>query len=196
MKAVVLAIAILSAPVASVGAAPTVPSTPAPIEAVLYARAFTLERPYRFRWRREAPQIRTGYLLVLAVDPRLVRPRQSAQPVLYAGDQTAERVNRGQASGRVVVIVPGATDLSEIPIWFGGAELPERVEAETIEHQRRLAEQAGIGPRPRDEIAAALARGGKPLRVRDIQSLLEDHVAPLILEYSPDEEPLALGLRD
>lgn len=104
---------------------PDIPDIPAAVDEVVYAHLFALDEGYKFEWRKEQPLVKNGYILVLKVDRDLVYPRQTAEPVLYAGDQTAERVNVGYWSGRVVAIVPGKLDLKKTPIWFGTPELPD-----------------------------------------------------------------------
>ena len=99
------------------------PPTPAAIDEVVYARSFELDQGYKFEWRKEQPLVKKGVILVLKVDPDLVYPRQIAEPVLYVGDQTAERVNIGYKSGHVVAIVPGEVDLNKAMIWFGYARV-------------------------------------------------------------------------
>src|SRR5262245_55713327 len=111
-----------------------------PVRDILFAQAFRLDKPYTHTWRKEQPQVSAGYVLVLAVDPEFVRPQQTPEPVLYVGDQTAERINAGDVSGRLVVLVPSAAnsrgeialDLNKALIWFGGTELPERVDAAQV----------------------------------------------------------------
>src|SRR5262245_4270050 len=87
---------------------PPLPVTPAGEVALLYARPFTVEVPFTHVWRAEQPVFSAGVVVVLSVDPDLVHPRQTAEPILFVGDQTAERVNFGHESGRVVAIVPSA----------------------------------------------------------------------------------------
>ncbi len=135
----------------------------------------------------------SGVLLVLKVNPELVYPRQAAEPVLYVGDQTAERLNVGYRSGYVVAIVSGPVDLTEAPIWFGTPELPEQVDADRIRSERALAESARIEPFGAVKIHDALARGGNRLEIGDRTGLLR-HVVPLIVKYSPAEKSLADSL--
>ncbi len=135
-----------------------------------------------------------GTLLVLKVNPDLVFPPQVAEPVLYVGDSTAERVNRGQGSGYVIAIVPGKIDLAKTPIWFGTPELPERVDAAMIKSERAAATKAGIKPFGKKTVAAAVAKGGRAtLEVADRYELGR-LIAPLILEYSSEETELAESL--
>lgn len=170
---------------------PAIPATPAAVDGVVYARSFTLEKGYRFTWSKEKPLLMSGTLLVLQVDPALVFPRQEAEPVLYVGDQTAERVNHGQKSGHVIAIVPGDIDLEKTPIWFGTPQFPERVDANMARAERALADEAKIEPFSAEQVQAAKAQGEERANVADVETLLRDHVAPLILRYSPDEKPLA-----
>jgi hypothetical protein len=174
-------------------APPPVPATPAAVDDVVYLRPFTLEQGFKFAWCKEKPTVTSGTLLVLKVNPDLVIPRQVAEPVLYVGDQTAQRINAGNESGHVVVVVPGEVDLARSPIWFGTPELPERVTAEIIRQERAKADAAGIKPFASDKIKAAEAKGGEPANAANMSALLRDVVAPLIVEYSPQEKHLADG---
>ena len=183
---------------------------PLPVEAkpgdtavrdLLYAVPFVLDEPYTHFWRTEQPMMSAGYLVVLAVDPEYVVARQTAEPVLYAGDQTVERINHGEESGRVIAIVPSerdehgtlTLDLAATPFFFGAPDLPERVDAAMIAGQRAFAEQHGARAFDRATIEAALARGGAPLHIAD-RTLLDERAALLILEHSPAEFDLAQGL--
>ena len=135
--------------------------------------------------------VTAGTLVVLKVNPDLVVPRQSPEPVLYAGNQTAQRLNIGHESGHVIAIIPGEVDLTQITIWFGRPELPERVNAGMINSERALAEAAGIQPFASQKVQEATSEGGGRLEVFDLHSLLRDHVAALVLQYSPQEKHLA-----
>jgi hypothetical protein len=177
-------------------AAPPVPKTPAPVLDVVYARPFTLEKGYEFTWRKEKPTVTEGYILVLKVDPALVYPRQTAEPVLYVGDTTAERVNVGYGSGHLVVIVPckvAEFELKKTLIWFGTPELPERCTAKMIAAEHAKAEKAGIKALAADRIDAAKAKGGDSLTVSDDYELRRQ-LAPLIKQYAPDEKDKADSL--
>ena len=188
ISAVMLLVAVASAN------PPEIPATPAAVDAVVYAQTFTLEEGYKFEWRKDSKVFTEGTLLVLKVDPDLVFPRQVAEPVLYVGDSTAERVNSGQGSGYVIAIVPGKIDLAKTPIWFGTPELPERVDAAMIKSERAAATKAGIKPFGKKTVAAAVAKGGRAtLEVADRYELGR-LIAPLILEYSSEETELAESL--
>ncbi len=172
---------------------PPVPATPAPVAEVVSARPFTLKEGYAFEWRKERPMVEKGLLLVLKVDPDLVYPRQTLEPVLYVGDQTAERVNNGYPSGRVVAIVPGVVDLTKAPIWFGTPNLPERVDTKTVKDERARAELAGIKPFASEKVTAAHAQGGEHLEVMDRYELRRA-AAGLIQAHSPQETDLINAL--
>jgi hypothetical protein len=166
------------------------------VRQVLHAQPFVLGEPYRHDWRREGPAVSSGWLLVLAVDPAYVEPRQTLEPVLYVGSQTAERVNHGFESGRVVAIVPGAIgeeDLARAPMWFGAPELPERVDAARIAREREEAAARGVMPLPRAALERVRARTPAVLelgRREDLDAL----AGALVLEHSPAEYDLANGL--
>jgi hypothetical protein len=178
---------------------PAMPRTPAPIQELVYARPFQLDRGFEFTWRKEKPLVTAGYILVLKVEPALLYPRQTAEPVLYVGDTTAQRVNVGYPSGHLVVIVPVAPDkladfdLKKTLIWFGTPELPERCTAQSIAAERDKAQQAGIQPVAEAKAAAARSKGGSQLNVTDDYELLRE-LAPLIKQYAPDESERADNL--
>lgn len=124
---------------------------------LLEAYPFVLDEPFVHEWRAEKPLVSSGYLLVLRVDAALAAPRDTYEPVLYVGSQTAERCagnDAPQEGERLVVLVPAALDaagrvdldLDSLPIWFGGHELPERVDAARIERELAAARAAGVGP--------------------------------------------------
>jgi hypothetical protein len=186
---VVLALASI-APAAAVAGVPPVPATPAAVQDVVYAAPFVLNEGYTSDWRLERPRVTRGHLVVLKVAPDFVYPRQTAEPVLYAGDQTVERLNVGYRSGYVVAIVPGTADLSRVPIWFGTPALPESVDASAVrsEHARALA--AGIRPLSADRVRAALR---EPLELHDKLDLLREAGA-LVQLYASDETDRAAAL--
>ena len=184
-----IVVAILAVTMGALAGPPAVPSTPADVEDILYARPFTLEKGYNFDWSKERPLLTEGTLLVLKVDPALVYARQVAEPVLYVGDRTAERVNIGHRSGRVIAIVPGHVDLRTAPIWFGTPELPERVTGGIVRAERALADEAGIRPFSADKVKAALARGGDELKIEG-RDALRPHFAALLQQHSPVETDL------
>jgi hypothetical protein len=165
-----------------------IPSTPAPVRGILYARRFTLETPYQYTWSKERFMVSTGVLVVLEVDPALVVPRDQLEPVLYAGNFTVHRLNHGHRSGRVIGIVPGNIDLAAAPIWFGSPGLPERVTESTVRSERARAEQYGVRAFPPERISAV----GRPaVAAKDLATLLRDVAAELVYQFSPQEKELA-----
>lgn len=163
------------------------------------AQPFVLDEPYTHWWRAEQPSVTAGYLLVLEADPGLLEPRQTLEPVLYVGNETAERCNAGGQSGRLVVIVPAslgaggapALDPTAVPIWFGDPALPESVDAAEVAVQRAKAEATGVAPQ-----RAALAAGQRlaTFYARD-RTELDLAVADHIERHSPVERDLIEGLR-
>ena len=131
-----------------------VPKTPAAVIDLVLARPFTLAKGYTYDWSKERPVVRSGTLVVLKVDPNLVIPRNAAEPVLYAGNQTVQRLNHGHQSGHVIAVIPGDVDLTQAPIWFGSPGLPERVNAQMIKSERALADAAKIRPFAANKVKA------------------------------------------
>ena len=165
-----------------------IPSTPASVKDILYARPFTLERPYRNDWSQERAMVSMGILVVLEVEPGFVVPRDALQPVLYAGNVAVQRLNHGHRSGRVIGIVPGNVDLTGAPIWFGTPQLPERVKESIVRSERALAEKAGIRPFAPEKIAGVLRPAAS---ATDLAALLRNVAAELVYQYSPQEKELA-----
>jgi hypothetical protein len=157
------------------------------VDELLAVQPFVLEQGYKFDWSAEVPDVRAGTLVVLKVDPDLVQPRNAPEPILYAGDRTVQRLNRGAGTGVVIGIIPGDVDLATAPIWFGAPGLPESVTDETIQKERVLAERAQIQP-----FAAATVERASVERVAasDLAELLRTRVAELVLEYVPEERDL------
>ncbi len=173
---------------------PAVPPTPAAVDDILYARRFTLKTGYTFEWAKNGPRVTEGTILVLKVNPALVYPRQALEPVLYAGNQTAERINLGHKSGHVIAIVPGKLDLTESPIWFGTPKLPERIDANTVKGERVLARKAKITPFKKAKIDAATANGKEAMKAAD-RDELRRRLAVLVEQYSPVETQLIQALK-
>ena len=162
---------------------------------LIYARPFTVDVPFTHTWRAEQPSVSAGWVLVLAVDPELVHPRQSAEPILYVGDQTAERVNLGNESGHVVAIVPatatGLQDLSRTPIFFGAPGLPEQVDSAKAASELAAAQQRGIAA-PAAGLVSTVTES--PVHFTDSWDL-HAWCSDLIETWSPTETDLVAGLR-
>jgi hypothetical protein len=179
-----------------VAGAPATPDTPVSADDVLYARPFKLTEAYTFAWQAEKPEVTEGYVLVLKVDKDLVYPRQTAEPVLYVGETTAERVNVGYESGHLIVIVPADLEKFELDkarIWFGAPALPEQVDKTQITNEAARATTAGVAPRGEEEITRATEAGGDTLEVADYTTLRRSLV-DLVQKYAPDEDDLVRQL--
>lgn len=183
-------------------AAPVVVSTPATAYRLLEARPFVLDEPYTCFDRAEQPEVRSGWVLALEVPPGYAALRNGLMPVLYVGDQVAERWNSGEVSNRVVVTVPAPVDevgepkldLASALVWFGRPELPERVDAARVDEERALAQDAGVASLAEAEVTEARVRGGAPLRVRD-HSDLGRALADWVERHAPDEAEYVANLR-
>lgn len=191
-----LAASVLAAAVV-VAAPPQIPATPAAVQDIVFAQPFTLDQGEVSTWRADRPMVTSGYIIVLKVNPDLVYPRQTAEPVLYVGDTTAERLNVGYRSGHVVAVVGAditgekAMDLSKVKIWFGTPELPESVDANRIAQESALADAAGVKPFSAEKIQNLLAQN-QTLSEPTKAGILNE-VAALIRRFSPQEEELAVS---
>lgn len=171
---------------------PALPLQPTEAEIELvFVQPFALDRPGVHSLRAERPAYDRGQLVVLRADPERWLPRQGYESVLYAGAETARRVNVGHGSGHVVAIVPGDVDLSVEPIFFGAPELPERITAEEARRQRDGARAAGL---PGALAAAAAVEHAEPLHAEDEHGLFW-HASTLVERYAPDERDLVDSLR-
>jgi hypothetical protein len=168
------------------------PQFPRPVNDILYAQPFTLTKGYKNTWSKEHELVSSGVVVVLAVDPALVEPRDALEPILYAGNTPVQRLNHGSQSGRVIGIVPGATDLAASPIWFGPPGLPERVTVQTTREERARAEKSGVRPFTSDKLRSVTHPA---VAAADLAALLRDVAATLVSEYSPQEKDLANAWR-
>ncbi len=165
---------------------------------VLAARPFRVAEPFTHWWRSERPQVSAGHILVLAVDPERFLPRQTLEPVLQIGDQTAERVNAGHIDGALVVLLPSGAgpegwplrDLALEPMFLASPALPESVDAAWLAQELGASTAVAFG---RERIERALASGGAPLDARDQDEVLRA-AARWVQSYAPSERDLAEGL--
>jgi len=177
----------------SVIAETTSAATPAPIKGILAARRFTLETPFPYTWTKERIMVSSGTLVVIGVDPALVVPRNTLEPVLYAGNVPVLRLNHGNKSGRVIGIVPGSIDVTTSPIWFGTPQLPERITTAEADAERARAEKAGVAQRAQHAKIADL--DGPVVASKDLAELLRTVAADLVLTYSSNDKDLAESWR-
>jgi hypothetical protein len=135
------------------------------------------------------------------VPRELAEPRQDLEPVLYLGKQTAERINHGHLSGRLVAIVPSALDeegnvaldLAASRVFFGAPALPEKQSAEAIEREHAAAVTRGVRPIGAETARAARERGGEPLALADAGALQRE-AARLLLLHSPADREQAQSM--
>ncbi len=132
---------------------------------LLHAQRFVLNQPHAYSWMKDHPAITEGTLVVLEVDPECARPRQMAMPVLYAGSVPIEIAVDGYPSGRLVAFIPGHVDLTATPLYYGAADLPERVDASCGAAQLAAALKDGIEPFPEKVVAEAMEKGGSDLHL-------------------------------
>jgi hypothetical protein len=194
MKGIILSACVVAL-ASSLLAAPPVAKTPAAVDAVVYAKAFTLNDSFRYDWSNEPQQVSQGTILVLKVNPVLVIPRQLEEPVLYVGTQAAMRLNQGDKSGYVIAVVPGDVDLTKDLVWFGTPGLPGRTDAAHIQNELQKAEKAGIKPLTAAQAKAATDKGGARANMQDMSAMLRGLIGDLVEQYSPQEKYLAESWR-
>lgn len=202
---VLIAVALLVGGVAAVGglggdgAPPAVPAGPsaAPLTLV-HARPFVTQTPFVHDWRAERPSVDAGWLVVLSVaDRELLVPRQLAEPVLYGGPETLQRLNTGEHSGHVVAILPSPrdgdrplVDLGATVFAHGAPALPESLDAAAVEAGFRAAAQ-GLSAPDEATLRAVVQPTVTFADLADVQA----HAADLIERWSPQEVDLISGLR-
>ena len=144
------------------------------VDGLVLARRFTLDEPHGYRWKKDHPDVTSGTIVVLEVEPECARPRQTAMPILYAGETPVEIAFDGYPSGRLVAIVPGDVDPSTTPFFYGAPGLPERVDGERGAAELAAALEDGIAPFPATVVEEALERGGKTLALGGTTELYEE----------------------
>ena len=124
--------------------------------------------------------VASGTLVVLEVDPAYVVPRNTLEPVLFAGNVAIHRLNQGDKSGRVIGIVPGDVDRQpRSPSGSATPQLPERLTPALVDSERALAAKAGVRAFGQAKIAAVT----RPrLAAADLASLLRTTGAELVLQ--------------
>ena len=185
--AVVVALGVSRTPDASRSTAAQPPSQ---LE-VVHAERWSTAQPFQHEWRADRPWVASGWLLVLSGDPAKMVVRQTKEPVLYVGAQTAERINSGQGSGKLVVIVPGDFWLEDAPVFYGGEALPEELRQPAIDRELAAARAAGAVTISAERAAAVTAEAREfandyQLRLRAID---------LVERFSPTEKDLIAGWR-
>lgn len=173
---------------------PADPAVELPVELV-HAQAFTLAEPATHWWRVEQPTYTDGLLVVLEADPVFLLPRQTAEPVLFAGTQTVDRLNTGHPSGQLVAVIPGMTleELADAPIFFGQPELPERVDAAHAQAELDAAVAGGLVGPGADRVELVTPREAT-VEALDYSDLMYQ-ASFLIEKHSPTETDLIGGMR-
>jgi len=172
---------------------PTAPPSATPPIALFHVEPFTLQTGYRHEWRKERPEVREGLIAVIQVEPALLYPRQSCQPILHVGDETPERINVGYPSGIAVLIIPGILDLTSCPLWFSTDSLPEQLTAEAIA-QRRIAQPVEALRWFSPASIRAAGDPDQPVRVFINQDALYRYIGEIVERYVPDEPHLVKRL--
>jgi hypothetical protein len=162
---------------------------PTPVKGILATIQFELAEPYRDARNAGNSQVSAGSLVVLDVDTALVVPRESVAPVLFIGGKPAQRLNRGDRSGHLLVLVPAGTDPAVAPMWFGSADVPEAMTPDKLQNEQARAKLARIGMTRKASLARAV------VRAKDLAALLRDVAAPLIDEFSPQDRAVAAQWR-
>jgi hypothetical protein len=160
------------------------------VSTLVLARPFTIAESESYRWVREQPKYDAGWLLVVRVDPELVRPRQVGVPVLYAGTAPIELLNDGWPSGVAIGLVPRSVDLEHAPIYFGPTTLPERVDAAYGAQVLATATARGFEAPSANEWADARRVGGEEVHLAD-RGAIQHQAADLIDQYAPSEHERA-----
>ncbi|MEO0651593.1 MAG: hypothetical protein AAFZ65_13035 [Planctomycetota bacterium] len=132
-----------------------------------------------------------GQLLVLEVEAELLVRRQSEEHVLYVGDRPVRRYNNGDRSGRVVVLAPGPVDLTDTPVFFGAAALPERLTV--ADRQQALAGAVAQGVRGFG--TATVERASVAVTELPDGYELDRFASYLVERHSPLEVDVITGLR-
>lgn len=186
MKTLCASLTALSLASSTLAEPPVLLATPAAATDLLYARHFTVAQSFHFAHAQDTTAATEGTVVVLAFHPDLLYPRDTAEPVLYAGNALAQRANLGYPSGRLIAVIPGKVDLAATPIWLGTPALPESIDSSTIAVERRLADAASIRAFSPAAIARAESQGGESLQL-DSFANLSPWLEALVQEFAADE---------
>ncbi|MEO0481482.1 MAG: hypothetical protein AAF196_18580 [Planctomycetota bacterium] len=159
---------------------------------IVFARPFQVAKPFRHVWHHEEPLVDSGFLVVLDAGDRDLRPRQNKESVLQIGGCVVDRINTGEGSGHLVVIVPEVDSLFGKPAFFGKPDLPEQMTAQKRSDALAEAVQFGNVAAGETEIRATMVEG--LLEVADDFELRLAAI-DLVERFAPDEEALISGWR-
>lgn len=166
------------------------PAAPAPtITRVLELQRFHSDTPVSFRSISGPIAADSGYVLVVEVDARSLTPVDRAAPVLFAGEIAAREVNRGDRSGRMVLLIP-EVDLNATSLYFGPARPLHAVSRESLLEARAQRVARGAV----DQVIATLAPpadgAGTAWHVSDMNELYR-RAAELVIRFAPEESSTA-----
>jgi hypothetical protein len=159
-------------------------ATPPGAIELISSQSFTLTQPYSYTWAKPKHAITEGTIIVVQVHPDDARVRQVGGKVLYVGAVPAERANNGGLDGHIIAFVPGQPDLDVVPVFWGPATLPERVDTRAGQDASEAATHHST-------------QSGTPhasLHLRD-GAALYGRLADLIDAYAPSEPERAKGYR-
>jgi hypothetical protein len=149
-------------------------ATGGPVQAVVWARPFTLAQPERdpngpgATLGGVAPKTLTeGWLIEVRADPALLRPSQAAEPHLYVGERRAMKLNWDSTGGCLVAIVSGRPDLARTPLLFGAPPRPPADEATVARGEAARLQVQPLG----SAVDGAIAAGGAPLAAADLREV-------------------------
>lgn len=172
---------------------PELPPTPsvATVPTIVSVQRVALVTPYETDFRKERPQVTSGWLMVIKGRADVMAPRALAQPLLLAGGtnwtESVEWFNHGHESGHRVCFIPHTSEASKKPdalaslrVWFGSAALPEATDATMLAAERTKADEAKIVAKPLPVAPS------KPAEFADREALVAA-AQSLIARWSPDE---------
>lgn len=102
-------------PADEVSRLPALPETPASIESIVAARPFTVQQAWSSDWSADRPSVVGGWVVVVRVKHELAVPRQTQEPILFAGAMVAERLVSDPASNLIVAIIPATSATEAVP---------------------------------------------------------------------------------
>jgi hypothetical protein len=124
------------------------------IRDVLAVQHVVLDAPERAGMLPERPEWREGWFVTVRVSPERASLGQGLAPLLWIGDQPVSRFNADPVGGCLVVLVEGPVDLATAPVFFGPAELAERVQPAQAAERVAAAVAAGATPFAKARLAA------------------------------------------
>jgi hypothetical protein len=166
------------------------PAVSAPtITRLLELQRFHSDTPVSFRSISGPIAANSGYVLVIEVDARSLTPVDRAAPVLFAGEIAAREVNRGNRSGRMVLLIP-EVDLNTTSLYFGPARPLRVLSRESLLEARVQRAAQGAADQVIATLASAAADAGSAWHVTDMNELYR-RAAELVIRFAPEESSTA-----